>query len=95
MFKNTDNVTALQRKAGGALATYGTPTEVWEFGIRWDGDPAVTDLLLGGTAHIHVGSDPLLKNNPGLVSGRKDLRVVGFSGDLSGNVSLKFQPEGA
>lgn len=87
-FKDESNAVRLANLATGNLNVYKTTTTQWGFSMRADGTPAVTDLLLGGTAKVWVRSDPWLPD------GFTSSRLVQYSGDLTENVALQFQPDG-
>jgi len=81
-----DNEDALTRYAIGDLAAFQKPTEQWGFSTMASGTPAVSDLLLGGSAKTWVQEDPWLS------TGWHNNRIIGFSGDLSEKVKLQLQP---
>ena len=97
-YKSESDGDRLYELANGGLQVYKTPTTQWAFSVKASGTPKsgggldvrnkVTALLPGGTARVYVQSDPWLAN------GWHTHRLVQFSGDLSEDVKLEFQPDG-
>lgn len=97
-YKSVSDGDALYDLANGGLQVYKTPTTQWSFSVKASGTPKagggfnernqVTTFLPGGTARVYVQSDPWLSN------GWHSHRLVQFSGDLSEDVKLEFQPDG-
>lgn len=88
-YKTVDNAYALSAKAVGDLIAFKQPTAQTSFSVLASGTPAVTALQLGGTVKVWS------KGDLWLADGFTSSRLIEFSGDLSENVKLEFQPGGA
>lgn len=79
----------LQSLVDAELDLYKQPTEQWSFSILAGSEYKVTELRPG------LGVRAYLKDDPWLADGFRNLRLIGFSGDLGPSVQLQFQPNEA
>ena len=92
--KDVKDVTKLDGFVSEGLRIHTTPTTQWSFNILasggdgGDSQTTVTDLRLNGALSLYSKDDPWIPD------GWQAHRLIRYSGDLTENIKLEFQPTG-
>ena len=85
-FSQLKNGRTLQSHADAEVLARQDPPSDWPFSIRADGAPGVLDLVLGQQHRVYAADDPWIFDG-----WKDDLRLIGYSGDLTNTVALQLQ----
>lgn len=78
----------LQARANADLAVYSKPTEQWSMNMLAGEEPGIAAIQLGSTARLYF------RDHGWIDDGWRNLRIIGFSSDMSERVPFSVQPVG-
>ena len=86
--KDIDDLNTLSLHSFSAINVQQNPTKQWGMSLLASGYPGLNRLTLGSTLRVYSKDDPWIDD------GYASLRLIGFSGDMTENITLDVQPIG-
>lgn len=86
--KDINDDAQLQGQADGYLNTYKAPTVQWDASMMADGQPQVSDLVLGASLRMYF------EDHWRATDGWHTVRLIGMTGDHTNKVKLQLQSTG-
>jgi len=85
-YSQVRNGRVLQSHADALVLSQQKPVSDWELSIQADAQPGIADLALGQQHRVYTQNDPWVFDG-----WKDDLRLVGFSGNLTNTIALQLQ----